>query len=497
MAAVQAIVEDRFTVPRPFTAGSVTAEKHRGGDAAAERMRALLEEADELYEQSLAGVVFDQPYEGTATAELHTAWDSMMATLSAEQVRAQEERAQQKRSGVKVRIPKPPRTAEGRHRHHAGANSSAHGPLGGIPGPPAPTPHPEGEFGDGTPGSSRASARLGGRRRPTSEGVTMLHQLDAHTDLYLAEQLAAANVAAKKAAAGAGGAPIGPIPRPLAAQAALDALSRPPRSPRDPLPPHQSHRPASRGGSAAATSLVRTQLGAAAPPSSPSVAPFGGGSVAIRISSFQCAREAAAATKRPPRASAAPARRPAHGGRPLDGRPRHSPAPPAHASAGSPGPASAAAALGADATAPSPSSSSYHAAPSPAMAASNPPQIVPLSARTFAPPPPPPPPPLTHPPAAAVPLSEPHPPPAGAPIVAAPTASLAPSPAKHARSLHGGRPSSTPSRSYRRRRRHGTPRRRPRRRGSQRRRRLLPAHERRALLASLLPRNAPGVSGGP
>ena len=58
-SAVQAIVPDRWTVPRPFTAGSLEAEMHRNGGASAGRLRALLTEADEIYAQSLAGVAFD------------------------------------------------------------------------------------------------------------------------------------------------------------------------------------------------------------------------------------------------------------------------------------------------------------------------------------------------------------------------------------------------------------------------------------------------------
>ena len=267
-------------------------------------------------------------------------------------------------------------------------------------------------------------------------------------------------------------------PSPAGGAGGLDALSRPPRSPRSlPLISHTGRRAA-----AAVRPVVRTQLGAAAP-ASPSVAPFGGGSVAILSAG---AREAAAAAsgRRAPR----PRRRgrPAHSGRPLDGRPALTRA--ARARLGRlAGARGAAAALGADATAPrlrrrrtaarlprwpprchDRAALRAHlraAAAATAAAADTPARRRSLSGRTRLPP---------------ARRSWPHPPlPSHRPRQARGARCTA---AAHHRRPRGSPPAPAP--------RH-TPRRRPRRPAP-----TPPpsaaAHERRALLASLLPRNALG-----
>ena len=73
--------------PRPFTTGSVATMAQHDRASAAE-LQSLLDEADALYNQSLAGVHFDEPPVGTAPAELDSHWQSLMSVLAAEQQEA-------------------------------------------------------------------------------------------------------------------------------------------------------------------------------------------------------------------------------------------------------------------------------------------------------------------------------------------------------------------------------------------------------------------------
>ena len=145
---------------RPQTPASVAEAKAREAEMA---RLALL--ADDIYDTSMEGFALE-PSVGKAAAELDAHWQGMMSVLAMEQQAYQNSPAGQQK-GVKVRMPKSPRP--GRSPRAGGKDSEA------APGlPPAPS----------TPRGSTAGASAAPTKRPvTSEGVTMMHTFNSHTEL--------------------------------------------------------------------------------------------------------------------------------------------------------------------------------------------------------------------------------------------------------------------------------------------------------------------------
>jgi hypothetical protein len=287
---------------------------------------ALRQQAEEVLQASLANTSFVKPVPSSAAAELDETWHSLMSLLTMDQMYAEEQQGHEKQRGVKVRLPGSTQKLGARAQTADAHRRSPRVPI-------VPT---------SSPGAKAAAAgHITRHRRPTSERVTIMHTLDAHTELRLRAQgeeaveadegwgLGCGAVSVVSSSSGGWGSgshadslchsprrnatPGAPLQRPAAAQAAIDAIGakstpggRPGRRPLTARPTLSSSRNGSRA--APVQSVVHAQAGVPplrAPPRAqqelqqrqpykplwpPPPPPSPGDQVAMRISSFQQAQ---------------------------------------------------------------------------------------------------------------------------------------------------------------------------------------------------------------